>query len=83
MEGLQYGIIVKGLTKKIILNGDVLNSGSIQGTFVFEKGSFVIGKSNRGSMNGLFHSMMVYNRALSADEVAHNYAIDKSRFNLT
>ena len=29
-----------------------------------------------------FYSLRVYSRALTADEIAHNYAIDKERFNL-
>ena len=32
--------------------------------------------------NGKFNTLRIYNRALTADEIAANYAIDKARFNL-
>ena len=32
--------------------------------------------------NGVMHRIAVYSRALSPAEIAHNYAIDKARFNL-
>lgn len=31
---------------------------------------------------GTMHTLRVYNRALTAEEIAHNYKIDKARFNL-
>ena len=34
------------------------------------------------SFNGDFHSAMVYNRPLTAEEIAHNYAIEKERFGI-
>jgi hypothetical protein len=34
------------------------------------------------AMNGSFSSLRIYSRALTADEIAANYAIDKARFNL-
>ena len=37
--------------------------------------------SNGDTMD--FCSLRVYSRALTADEVAANYAVDKARFNLT
>lgn len=36
---------------------------------------------NRG-FDGAVFAIRVYNRVLTADEIAHNYAIDKARFNL-
>ena len=53
-------------------------------------GSFYIGripvyKSQVGiydAIHGVIHSLRVYSRALTAQEIAHNYAIDKARFNL-
>ena len=32
------------------------------------------------AFSGMIHGLRVYDRALSADEIAHNYAIDKERF---
>ena len=31
---------------------------------------------------GIMHRLCVYNRSLTAEEIAHNYEIDKARFNL-
>jgi hypothetical protein len=35
-----------------------------------------------GYYSGLIHSVRLYSRALTADEIAANYAVDKARFNL-
>lgn len=38
---------------------------------------------NKSGMTHIqFHSIRIYNRALTADEIAHNYEIDKARFGL-
>ena len=44
-------------------------------------------KETKSILENLFHGMRIrcfraYSRALTADEIAHNYAIDKARFNL-
>ena len=42
-----------------------------------------IGKiGNFGNFNGNIYCVRHYSRALTAEEIAHNYAIDKARFNL-
>lgn len=46
--------------------------------FAFSVGGFNIERY----MNGRFYSIRIYDRTLTADEIAHNYAIDKERFNL-
>ena len=38
--------------------------------------------SSLRSFNGDFHSVKVYNRPLSPEEIAHNYAIEKERFGI-
>lgn len=38
--------------------------------------------SGKPSMENFLKSVLVYNRALTAEEVAHNYSIDKARFGL-
>ena len=38
--------------------------------------------SSLRSFNGDFHSAMVYNRALSAEEIQHNYQIEKEKFGI-
>ena len=42
------------------------------------------GSSNYSNWNfvGEYYSVRLYSRALTAEELAHNYAIDKARFNL-
>lgn len=47
-------------------------------------GRTAIGASTKGRLNalGLVHCVRVYNRALTDDEIAYNYAIDKERFGL-
>lgn len=38
---------------------------------------------NNRAMSGRIHNLRFYNRNLTADEIARNYAIDKARFNLS
>lgn len=38
--------------------------------------------SQGSGVNAIYHNIRIYNRALSADEIAANYKIDKERFNL-
>ena len=39
--------------------------------------------SSLRSFNGDFHSVKVYNRPLTAEEIQHNYQIEKEKFNIT
>lgn len=44
---------------------------------------FTIGGQTTGRyFNGSFYTIRLYSRSLTAEEIAHNYAIDKLRFNL-
>lgn len=36
-----------------------------------------------GGIGGVYHCLRIYNRALTAAEIAANYAVDKARFNLS
>jgi hypothetical protein len=40
------------------------------------------GFSFRGAVDAILHGFRFYNRALTAEEIAHNYEIDKARFGL-
>ena len=42
------------------------------------------GRPKSGELNflGNIYSVRAYSRALTASEIAHNYAVDKTRFNL-
>lgn len=44
--------------------------------------SYLGGRSGGSVMYCAIHSFRVYSRPLTAEEVAHNYAIDKARFNI-
>lgn len=41
-----------------------------------------ISSAHEGLLDGAISSIRIYNRALTADEIAHNYNIDKARFGL-
>ncbi len=41
-----------------------------------------IGRTHNNYLPAAYHCVRVYSRALSAEEIAHNYEIDKERFNL-
>lgn len=41
-----------------------------------------IRSAHEGLLDGAISSIRIYNRALTADEIAHNYNIDKARFGL-
>ena len=44
--------------------------------------SYRIGRANYTSYQDVY-AIRIYSRALTAEEISHNYAIDKARFNLT
>jgi hypothetical protein len=65
------------------LNGELANSAAFSKWRVLQ--TFKVGKSGDSSStcNARFFNVRLYSRALTADEIAANYAIDKERFNLT
>ena len=78
------------------VNGDIrekYNSNVVQENFegffwnnreVYgSSGSFRFGYSYNFVCKSDIHCARIYNRALTAEEIAYNYAIDKARFNLT
>lgn len=68
-----------------IWNG-VINSvvGTYGDSDIPENLPFYIGGLNatEGFFNGTFCALRLYNRSLTAEEIWHNYSIDKTRFNL-
>lgn len=64
-------------------NGEITDS-DFMARFNFYDFNLVIGQSaeNWGEMKQNVDSFRIYNRALSADEIANNYTVDKARFNI-
>ena len=72
-------------------NGTIANSLSISGTISAPTGNtlMALGVNPYGStydagtfFKGNIYSVRIYNRALTKEEIAHNYNYDKQRFNL-
>ena len=89
--GNWYNIVVtynhsSPYTKQMYINGVALSGnpqqsqGAYIGTGTFRLGATYGSGGNYG--NGSYAGMKVYNRILSADEIAQNYNATKSRFNL-
>ncbi len=64
---------------------DFLGGTVNESTLGVNKQNFSIGSTHTSggeNMWGDFYCVRIYNRALTAEEIAHNYAIDKERFGL-
>jgi len=63
-----------GVARKLYVNG-VLNNSDLPSSFLSSSNSLSVGRLSSGSyyFNGLIDEVRVYNRALSADEVALHY----------
>lgn len=57
-------------------NGEFVNHGAYTPQTAIITDNFNVG------LKGAIHSIRIYNRALTAAEIAANYAVDKARFNL-
>ena len=77
---------IEGANKRhVVFTGDGTNiltyfDGSHDGTTTQDTAITYTGKMYW--RRGIIYAVRVYSRALTADEIAHNYAIDKERFNL-
>lgn len=60
------------------LKGSIVNGGNL-GNW---KRNCFCSKNNYGSGSANFYCIRLYNRALTQEEVLHNYEIDRQRFNL-
>ena len=66
-------------------NGGSVSYDQTENTILKDYGtiqSLAVGKYGTLYENAKYHRICIYNRALTAAEIAHNYAIDKERFNL-
>lgn len=63
------------------LDGEQKSTGSATPDSTIEGVHVRLGSVNY-AFRGHYHNLRIYNRALTADEIARNYAIDKARFGL-
>jgi hypothetical protein len=76
---------------KLYINGNLIQTNTFTSTFdiadtpinIGGTGVLKFGSTYTGWANGRIYNTNIYNRALSASEVAQNYNAQKSRFNLT
>lgn len=75
-----------GNVEKLYINKESNISKDIQvnGTITSPSYNMILGKApiEEHCFRGKVYSVRVYNRALSADEIHHNYLIDKARFGI-
>lgn len=78
-------VISDDTSLKIYINGVVdSNTPYINKTDIVISGRAHIGYlDSNGLLSGVVDNLLIYNRALSPQEIAHNYKIDKHRFNIT
>ena len=62
-------------------NGELYTKTGLDSN-TFRSGRFIIGTDNSSYAGAEVFAFRVYSRALTAEEIAANYAIDKERFNL-
>lgn len=70
---------------RIYINGRLDNSFQFpEGEIASIDSSLVIGRlsAGLGQLRGIIPSFKLYNRVLTPEEIAHNYAIEKERWNL-
>lgn len=85
LEGMQLQIIRKQILHLVILTKMV--SGAIKApnaNTILALGTNPSGtNAQQGAwLNGKIYSVHIYNRALTDEEIAQNYAIDKARFGI-
>ena len=93
--GGHYGFVLDGLANDYTLNIRNYANNYSGSSLVPNNGAQIAGKwTDRvdgqssdtivvfGGVIGVLHSFRLYSRALSASEIAANYAVDKARFDL-
>lgn len=83
----QVGFVINNSVVNFIYNGQISSTGAftVTGNFANGNQNYSIGNYNTGtdgSYPGQIASHQVYNRVLSADEIAQNFNATKGRFNL-
>ena len=91
MTRMQYNSENNQTTVKIYLDGNLENKYSFTGkplvkdddNFHTNLGEYVSGSQGFAQyLDGTIHSVRIYDRALSDEEIEYNYKIDKQRFNI-
>ena len=60
----------------------VSRAAILEGTDTLSIGTYAVSSIKTRTATGEYNRFSIYSRALTADEIARNYAIDKARFNL-
>ena len=77
-----------GKTSKVFVNGEQVTKGSTDHSLTGSQNKVIVGGSAGATeeigyrFTGKIHAIRIYNRNLTAEEVAQNYAIDVTRFGL-
>lgn len=85
---ISVGMVVdnKSQTYSLIVNGEIVRSVDISEELA--TAPFLLTHVgtwptlNYANLDGSLHSFQMYSRALSPEEIAHNYAIEKEKFNI-
>ena len=86
---INVGMVVdnESQTYSLIANGEIIRSISISEEL--ETAPFLLTHVgtwptlNYSNLDGSMHSFQMYNRALTPEEIAHNYQIEKEKFDIT
>jgi len=81
-ESVSCAVVYNGSGITLYHNGE--QAGTAAGTASTETSGYLrINPTGNGARDIDFHAFRLYSRALTAAEIAANYAVDKRRFNLT
>lgn len=75
---LNQGVYVNGRAESMTRLNDDWSAGTYNYLFLGRVDSL----SDRYTLKGAIYNLRLYSRALDADDIAANYAVDKARFNL-
>lgn len=79
---ITVGLISDGTRVGIIANGNIVREiemNDMRPVKLLYLGRWI---SHADALDGYYNSVQVYNRPLKPEEIAHNYAIEKERFNM-
>lgn len=78
-----YQFVLNGTEGYLYINGSLSQSRAYNTTQMQSNGFMIARIPTYSTTRSKIHSIRVYSRALTASEIAANYAIDKERFGLT
>ena len=77
-----FQFVVTANEASFFVNGSVYQTRFPSETTQTPTSSYLGKIGNYGICQSSLHSVRIYSRALTVEEIAHNYAVDKQRFNL-